>query len=233
MFVPGMMAPAAFSAATAERLRGTACRGSFEAHLTVDAADLERRAAFEELCGELGVKCVLIELAAGVHRSQPMTASYHRGELSAVIAEIEALHAALWAAGFPVVRVKIEAAAMNPGVPITDDEAAASDGYFEFHAKVRLPSIDADALATLRALCESRAAHLSRNDRKRDERGVAERFITQRVYGVGRTRAANAFDALLRDLAQAGHAVVSMKREYTIYDGKLELDAGWLDQASP
>jgi hypothetical protein len=229
MFVAGMMAPAAFSAATTERLQATACRGSFEAHLTVDAADLERRATFEALCGELGVKCVLIELAAGVHRSQPMTASYHRGELGAVLGEIEALHASLWQAGFPVVRVKIEAAAMNPGVPITDEEAAAIDGYFEFHAKVRLP--DAGDITALRALCESRSAHLSRNDRKRDERGVAERFITQRVYGVGRARAANEFDALLRDLAQAGHAVVSMKREYTIYDGKLELDAGWLDQA--
>ena len=223
-----MMAPAAFSAATAERLRATACRGSFEAHLTVDAADLARRTTFEALCGELGVKCVLIELAAGVHRSQPMTASYHRGELGSVLGEIESLHAALWQAGFPVVRVKIEAAAMNPGVPITDEEAAAIDGYFEFHAKVRLP--DPSDVAALRALCESRSAHLSRNDRKRDEHG-AERFITQRVYRVGRTRAANEFDALLRDLAQAGHAVVSMKREYTIYDGKLELDAGWLDQA--
>jgi len=224
------MAPAAFSAATAERLRATACRGSFEAHLTVDAADLDRRTAFEARCGELGVKCVLIELAAGVHRSQPMTASYHRGELGAVLGEIESLHAALWQSGFPVVRVKIEAAAMNPGVPITDEEAAAIDGYFEFHAKVRLP--DASDVTALRELCETRSAHLSRNDRKRDEHG-AERFITQRVYRAGRTRAANEFDALLRDLARAGHAVVSMKREYTIYDGKLELDAGWLDQVQP
>jgi len=225
-----MLAPPAFSSAITARLQATPCRGSFEAHLTVDADDLERRAAFEALCAELGVKCVLIELAAGVHRSQPMTASYHRGELAAVLGEIDALHARLWDAGFPVVRVKIEAAAMNSGVPITDDEAAQIDGYFEFHAKVRLPAVTSD-LAALRALCESRSAHLSRNDRKRDERGVAERFITQRVYGAGRTRAASEFDALLRDLAQAGHAVVSMKREYTIYDGRLELDAGWLDQA--
>lgn len=225
----GMMAPAAFPPQLVARLQATACRGSFEAHLTVDAEDLARRARFERLCEELGVKCVLIELARGVHQSQPMTASYHRGELGSVLAEIEALHARLWAAGFAVVRVKLEAAAMNQGVPDTDDEATRLDGYFEFHAKVRLPdATDQASIAILRAVCERRAAHLSRNDRKRDERGVAERFITQRVYGAGRPRATEAFDALLRDLAQAGHAVVSMKREYTLYDGKRELDAGWL-----
>ena len=226
-----MTGPPAFSSEIGGRLRATGCRGSFEAHLTVDAHDLARRARFEQLCTKLGVKCVLIELAQGVHRSQPMTASYHRGELATVLAEIEVLHAQLWQAGFPVVRVKLEAAAMNPGVPVTEDEAARLDGYFEFHAKVRLPDAgDEASIATLRALCERRAAHLSRNDRKRDARGVAERFITQRVHGAGRTRATGEFDALLHDLAQAGHAVVSMKREYTIYDGKLELDAGWLDE---
>ena len=84
---------------------------------------------------------MLIELARGVSPSQPMTASYHRGTLEEVLPEVEALHARLWEGGFPVVRVKLEAVAANPGVPVTDEEAAAlPDGYFEFHAKLRLPA---------------------------------------------------------------------------------------------
>jgi hypothetical protein len=175
----------------------------------------------------LGVKCVLIELARGVSRSQPMTASYHRGDLPAVMEEIEALHERLWQGGFPVLRVKLEAVATNPGVPVTDDEAAAwPEGYFEFHAKLRLPA-GAD-LEPLRQLCDRHGAHLSRNDRKRDEDGGAERFVTLRVYRTGRERAAAAYEALLRDLAAAEFTVVSQQREFTIYDGRADLDAGWL-----
>jgi hypothetical protein len=222
-----MSTPPAFPPAQAERLRKLPCRGTFEAHLTVRPDGPERREAFRRLCAGLGVKCVLIELARGVSRSQPMTASYHRGPLAEVLEEVEALHARLWEGGFPVVRVKLEAVATNPGVPLTDDEAATlPEGYFEFHAKLRL-SADAD-LDPLRALCDRHGAHLSRNERKRDDAG-AERFVTLRVYRAGRERASAAYEALLRDLAAAGLQVVGQQREFTVYDGKADLDAGWLD----
>jgi len=69
------------------RLTGHPCRGTFEAHVTVEAADLAARERFGALCAELGVKCVLIELPEGVTRSQPMTASYHRGDMAGVLAD--------------------------------------------------------------------------------------------------------------------------------------------------
>jgi hypothetical protein len=222
-----MPIPPAFPPAQAERLRQLPCRGTFEAHLTVQADGLERREDFRRLCAAVGVKCVLIELARGVSRSQPMTASYHRGDLPAVMEEVEALHRRLCGGGFAVVRVKLEAVATNAGVPATDEEAAAlPEGYFEFHAKLRLPA-GAD-LEPLRQLCGRHGAHLSRNDRKRDEDG-AERFVTLRVYKAGRRRATAACEALLRDLAEAGFQVQSQQREFTVYDGRAELDAGWLD----
>jgi hypothetical protein len=222
------MIPPAIPSARASWLCSRACQGVFEAHLTVQANSPERREAFRQVCDELGVKCVLIELARGLSRSQPMTASYHHGELSRVLAEVETLHARLWEQGFPVVRVKLEAVASNPGVPDTDAEAADwADAYFEFHAKVRLGK-DADRQA-LRQVCSQHGAHLSRNDRKRDEDGSAERFVTMRVYHRGRRQATQAYEALLHDLGQAGYPVVSQQREFTIYDGRAELDAGWLD----
>jgi hypothetical protein len=223
-----MSIPSAFPAAQAERLRKLSCQGTFEAHLTVGADGPQQREAFRQLCADLGVKCVLIELARGVSRSQPMTASYHRGSLPEVMQEIEALHTRLWQGGFAVVRVKLEAVASNPGVPVTDDEAAAwPEGYFEFHVKLRLPA-NAD-LEPLRDLCDRHGAHLSRNDRKRKEDGQAERFVTLRVYSAGRERATVACEALLGDLAADHFQVVSQQREFTVYDGRAELDAGWLD----
>ncbi len=196
-----------------------ACRGTFEAHVTVDAGD--RREAFAALCRELGVKCVLIELARGAHPSQPMTSSHHTGELATIATEIRALRDRLVAAGFPIRRVKLEADVTNEGVPV---EAPGEPGtYFEFHAKVRLPVGD-DAIAALRALCVAHGAHLSRND---VEPGVT-RFVTMRVYEAGRDRAAATFAKLLDALVAAGHVVGATKAEYTIYDSRVELDAGWL-----
>jgi len=205
--------------ALADRLSKLAIRGTFEAHLTVETDTPARRAELDALCAELGVDHVGIELPAGVHRAQPMTASYHRGELAAVAGEIEALHARLVAAGFPVVRVKVEAALDNEGLPT-------ADGYHEFHVKVRVP--DPAALDALAALAASHGGRLSRNDRRRDDAG-AQRFVTLRVYRSDRAAAEARLDALLAALAGAGFEIAGTAREYTIYDSRIELDAGWLE----
>lgn len=213
----------AFPPAVATRLRALPCRGAFEAHLTIEAEDVERRAAFAALCAAVDVKCVLIELARGAHPSQPMTSSRHRGELAAVIDEVEALYAQICAGGFAVVRVKLEADASAEGVP------RGGDGYDEFHAKLRLPAAMAEQeRARLVELCAAAGAHLSRNDRERDAAGDATRFVTMRVYGAERAVAVSAFAALVETLAAAGYPVASVKAEYTIYDSRSALDAGWL-----
>jgi hypothetical protein len=193
------------------------CRGTFEAHLTVDADSDERRAAFAALCGELGVKCVLIELARGAHRSQPMTSSHHAGEVAMIAAEIGALRDRLAGAGFTVTRVKIEADVTNEGIPV--EHAGPHGTYFEFHAKLRV----GDDVEALRELCVGSGAHLSANN---IERGA--RFVTLRVYEAGRDRAQTQFSRLVETLVGAGHEVLSTKAELTLYDSRVELDAGWL-----
>ena len=127
----------AFTTETAARLRALALRGRFEAHLTVATHDTSDAAAFDDACRALGVHCVLIALAEGAHRAQPMTASHHEGDLAQVLDEIDALHAALEAHGLRIVRAKLEAHVENPGIPTTEAEAAALGGYFEYHLKVR------------------------------------------------------------------------------------------------
>lgn len=188
-------------------------RGRFEAHLTV-AAQTDRE-VFAAACDELGVKCVLIELARGAHRSQPMTSSHHTGAFDSVRAEIEALRARLVAVGFEVTRMKIEAEVTNEGVP--HDAPGPAGTYFEFHARV---SVDDDVDA-LRARCLASGAHLSNNA---VERGA--RFVTMRVYEAGFAEARTRFERLLAMLAD--YPVTGTKAEYTIYDSRVELDAGWL-----
>jgi hypothetical protein len=212
-----------------ERLRGQPGRGTFEAHVTVEAADLAERQRFQAACEEMGVKCVLIELPRGATRSQPMTSTYHKGELAAVVEEVAGLARRLREAGFRVARLKLEAVATNEGVPATDEEARRfpPGNYFEFHVKLTLPA--AADLEALRERCARHGAHLSANALKRDEAGRAERFVTLRVYGAGRGRAEGRFDELYRELAALGCPMSNKLREYTVYDSNAAVDAGWID----
>jgi hypothetical protein len=211
------------------RLAGQRGAGTFEAHVTVEADDLRQRERFRAACADLGVKCVLIELPTGVTRSQPMTSTYHRGDLERVSAEVAELTHALRRRGFPPTRVKLEAVITNAGVPQTDEEVLAfpAANYFEFHLKASLPA--AADLAQLRRICGLHAAHLSANALKREEDGRTQRFVTQRAYGVGRMNAEAAFEALQRDLIAAGFVFTNRLREYTIFDSNVAVDAGWID----
>jgi hypothetical protein len=212
-----------------DRLRGLASRGTFEAHVTIEAANLAERARFQAVCQELGVKCVLIELPHGQTRSQPMTSTYHRGDLAAVVEEVAGLSRNLRQRGFTVTRLKLEAVASNTGVPVSDEEARGfpPGNYFEFHVKATLPE-GAD-LAPLRALCHEHGAHLSSNALKREDDGRSQRFVTMRVYGVGRETATERFEGLVQQLRQRGYALSNTLREYTIYDSNIAVDAGWID----
>ena len=183
-------------------------RGAFEAHLTVDTD----RADFAALCRELGVDHVGIELAEGVHRAQPMTASHHRGELADVMTEVEALRAKISAAGFTVVRTKLEAAPDCEGIPT-------ADGYFEFHVKVAI----VDQVAELATAAAAHGGRLSRSERRPGQRFVTLRSSTDRAEAEVRLAALLA--------ALAGFDVRGVVREYTVYDSRIQLDQGWLEPA--
>jgi hypothetical protein len=201
--------------------------------LTTGAERPEQRQRFRELCQRLGVKCVLIELSAGHSPSQPMTACYHHGAIGAVLDEVASQCRALREAGFPLVRLKLEAVASAQGVPEGDDEAARLPraNYFEMHVKLSLPA--SMNLDPLRVLCERHGARLSRNAFKSEADGRSERFVTLRVYRAGRRTALDRLEALERDLIGAGFSVVHRQREYTIFDSAEILDAGWLDRPAP
>jgi len=213
-----------------DTLRGRTTPATFEAHVTVALSGAADLPAFRAACAEQGVKCIVIELPAGDSPVQPMTASFHRGELLAVQDDVVSIARALVKKGFTVTRTKIEAHGRLLGTPETDEEArrAPSTSYFEFHVKLALPaSADLVALATQ---CRAHGAHLSRNAHKvAGTDGLAERFVTLRAHAVGRITAEARFAALCAEIEAAGYLVRSRIREYTVFDTNVGLDRGWLD----
>jgi len=222
--------------ALGDHLRGQTFTGTFEAHVTVTLAkgrEEEEMDRFQAACAELGVKHIAIELPSGETPRQPMTASFHRGALAKVEAEVVAIAQALARKGFDVPRTKIEAHGIPRDAPESDEEAARAPttSYFEYHVKLALPS-DAD-LAELGSRCRALGAHLSRNARAGvGKDGLVERFVTLRVHGKGRVTAEERFRELTKMLETAmgelGGALRGRIREYTVFDTNVALDRGWL-----
>jgi hypothetical protein len=203
--------------------------GDFEVHLTVQAADDAAIGRFRAWCGERGYKCVRIVLARGRHVEQPMATWRRRGvALPAVREEAERSAADIHCAGFPITRVKIEAAPHNDEIPVHDSDAADHDAsnYFEHHIKL-LRGVAAPR-GPLIEVCERHAAHLSRNAFRQPAEGTEERFVTVRFYGVGRATSEAQLQALLGALVELGEMIVEHESEYCVYDSNVELDAGWL-----
>ncbi|MET9662585.1 hypothetical protein, partial [Streptomyces sp. NPDC006510] len=171
--------------------------GEFETHLTVrfdpraggGTGDAEEAARLEHWAQRNGLKLTRIVLDRGTTPDQPMLSERGRGSLSRQRTAAALRSAELRAAGFPVVRVKIEAAPWNEDIPRTADEAAAlsPDCHFEHHVKLLLSG--EPQLAVARAVAERHGARLSRNARRTTGPGRHERFVTQRCHAVGRPEA--------------------------------------------
>jgi hypothetical protein len=199
--------------------------GNFEFHITVSGDDAARLAAW---AGERGVKFTHIVLARGETVSQPMLTVRAEGTTEAVLADAEAMAGELREMGFRVTRVKVESSPFADGVPATAEQAAVqpADRYFEHHLKLLLP-LDLDE-AALADLVTPHGAHLSRNARRVREDGRAERFVTQRCHRVGTDSAVADLDRLIETLRDAGHEMVSVEREYVVYDSSPAVDTGWI-----
>lgn len=202
--------------------------GLFESHVTIEARDADALERFRAHCAGQGIKCVLIELARGVTRSQPMANLAHQGTFPQALREAVDLARSLAQQGFRVVRVKIEAAPGNADVPETDEQAKRlpPGNYFECHVKLVLP--DEAAEGPVRAACEAHEAHLSANAFKQRPEGGAERFVTMRSYGVGRVTADARLLALVKALERTGFPLVKVVCEYCVFDSNQALDDGWL-----
>lgn len=211
--------------------------GEFEIHLTVrpitGTADPDSPVpyrALERYAAERAWKFAHIVLDRGRVPSQPMLTLRADGTLPAARSASDDAAAGLAGAGFTVVRTKIEAAPWAEGVPVSDEDGRALGPryYFEHHIKLLLDA--AEDTAGLRPVVSAHAAHLSRNGRRIRADGRAERFVTQRCRLVGRDTADRRLEALTAALRADGREIVSMEREFVVYDSDEGLDAGWIPE---
>ncbi len=217
--------------------------GVFEVHVFVEPLDPPplRVQAFQLACRSATppMKALLLQLDyvgkgfVGVLQSS----RYIDGDVAAA-REAAAVDAAiLRAAGFTVIREKVEALAKNPGVP--PDAAAAAhsppDRYFEFHLLIdgaAGPISEAD-MQSLRGLSRAFGTRLgtpvplSYNAMK-----PAQRFLNLRARGCGLAAAMHP----VRDLeaALALHPALVVRKliaEYICFDSNRAVDNGWLEPA--
>ena len=205
--------------------------GEFEVHITVNTPSAKALDEFREWCHARDLKCVRIILARGAHIDQPMATWRRRGtKLSVVVEEAEQRATEMHRAGFPVVRVKVEAGLGNDDVPLQDADTKGHrpGNYFEHHVKL-LRSMIAPCEPLVRA-CETLGAHLSRNAFREAADGREERFVTLRSYEAGQFTSVMKLQELLAALEGLGEQVIACESEYCVYDTNLKVDAGWLCQ---
>ncbi|WP_397570287.1 hypothetical protein [Schlesneria sp. T3-172] len=129
--------------------------------------------------------------------------------------------------GLSVVRVKVETGIEGDEVPECTSEACDRlTQYFEHHIKVVLS--DFEAVDLLRQRAAERGARLSQNIRRQRADGTAERFVTQRVFGLGRVDASSILNQLLERLRESGFCIAEVEQEYVVFDSNLAVDSGWL-----
>jgi hypothetical protein len=178
----------------------------YEIHLTVSADASDDR--LRSWAAGRGVKYTRIVLDRGEYSSQPMLSWLSDGTPATAEADARRTASELRSSGFPVTRLKVEAAASGSEAPKSAAEAGSQPGlYFEHHVKLLLPA--GTDLDLVRVIAARHGAHLSRNARRVRDDGVEERFVTQRCYGLGRPEAAAELAGLLNALAATSPAAAS------------------------
>lgn len=198
----------------------------YETHVTVRCSGARESRRLRRWADAAGIGLTHIVLARGRMPSQPMLTLAGSPSYGDQAARAEELAARLRAAGFTPVRVKIESAPWAPEVP---REPCGGAQYFESHVKLLLAA-DPD-LAELAARVGPFGAHLSWNARRVRGGGRHERFVTQRCRGVDAEGAGRALEALL--VALAGLEVLSVEREFVLYDSDVSVDDGWIEERVP
>ena len=215
--------------------------GVFEIHVFVEPLDPppDRVEAFRVACASSSsgaMKALLLQLDyvgkgfVGVLQSS----RYIQGDVAAAREAASTDASVLRAAGFTVIREKVEALASNPGVPRDLAEAASSpaDRYFEFHLLIdgkHGPLSEHDMLA-LRGLSTEFAQRCSRpvpfsyNALK-----PSQRFLNLRARGCGSAEAMQPVEQLAVAIAARELVVKKTIAEYICFDSNRDVDNGWLE----
>ncbi len=212
-------------------------QGFFEAHITLkNTEELQHTKRFEKFCKDNSVKPIFIELERGDMPKQIMTSSLHKGNFDNIKQDVKELATAMESENYEVIRLKIEAHPENTGIPFTKKDILPSqeDNYFEAHYKILLSSSTLiQSKKELVLLCEQHQAHLSKNAFKKRNDNFEERFVTKRIYKVGKKEAYQTFDNLNQELEKQGYQIDKKIVEYCVFDTNESVDDNWLTLNQP
>lgn len=212
-------------------------QGYFEAHITLKNTEyLQNTSNFEKFCTDNSVKPIFIELERGDMPKQIMTSSLHKGNFDEIKEEVQNLAKKMEVENYEVIRLKIEAHPENTGIPATTNDILESqkENYFEAHYKILLPiSTSNHSKKQLISLCQNYQAHLSKNAFKKRNDNFEERFVTKRIYKVGKKEAFQAFDELHQALEKESYQIDKKIVEYCVFDTNESVDDNWLTLNEP
>lgn len=205
----------------------------YEIHVTVnmqsplyvgDAID-----NFKMVCGNINVKPIVLDLeslAGEVKMVDVMTSSKHFGTNTSAYAEVMRITNQLTAAGYQVVRQKVETVPWHPAAP-TESQPMPPNCYFESHVPVLLTSDRVEELRAYMVRYNDIRLHLSRNPMKRNQDGTIVQMITLRSSTGNLSEFQSDLDLFVDYLSRRwtlGKIIV----EFSVYDTKVSHDASWI-----
>jgi len=199
----------------------------FEIHITVELDPMiEDSERFKTTCAEANVKPLDLVTQTRTIKDV-MTSSKHFGDNRSAYEEMKRITGRLMAAGFMVVREKIETVSWHPAAPqhIGDGSKMPENCYFESHIPVRLHPNDMDILTRR---CKEMDLHLSRNGFKTHEDGDVTYMATYRVYEGTNEQFRAYVDQAVQYLDAQEYIVGKPMNEFSVYDTKVSHDAKWL-----
>lgn len=197
----------------------------FEIHVTVERAEVD---AFRATCATLGVKPIILalHLRSGGELRDMQTSSVFHGDNQGSLAEARRISDGLSAAGFRVLREKIETVPWHPAAPSTRRPGLSMEPgcYFEAHLNVVCTEA---RRPLLKLVAEGHGAHLSRNAYKILEDGSFTIMVTHRAHSGTEEEFRADLAVLSVMLREAGFSVAKEIVEYSIHDTRPEHDAAW------
>lgn len=199
----------------------------FEIHVTVQSV-IESDSIFRELCEEIGVKPIILELENKGENvmHDVMTSSHFFGTNTGAYNECLRIESILIRNGFNVVRKKIETVPWHPAAPI-GGAPMPKDCYFEAHIGC---IINEEQKSRLQELAEINDAHLSRNYFKKIDNGLFVNMMTLRWYDCNYDKVKHDVQRTKLHLTRNGMEYEKVIVEFCLYDTKVSHDFKWLEK---
>ena len=189
----------------------------YELHVTVEPNDESAVERWVELCENIGIKPVLVILSKGDYTRQLLCSKNLIGDFEFVKLEVRKYVSKIEAAGFRVIREKLEC-------PLYLSGQFPDAVYHETHIIMKLTRAEA---AFLPQFCEETGMQTSYNPlQKTQER--EKWYLTSRHYGISHEIAADIFRKQFEQ-AKKIFPVHGVHNESAIYDTNPAIDIGWVE----